>query len=1584
MCWSSKADSPSLTTRTACSSSLVALHEACMAIDKGDCDAAVVGGANLIMQPASTTTFTEQGLLSPDGSCKTFSADANGYVRGEAINAIFIKRLDVALKDGNPIRAVIKGSATNYDGRTPSLATPSAKAQEDLMRRTYEVAGITDFSKTGFVECHGTGTALGDPIEAGAVGKIFGHSGVFIGSIKPNFGHTEGASGILSVIKAVLTLEHRTIPPNIKFTNPNPAIPFEAAKLKVPTKPTPWPSGRHERVSVNSFGVGGSNAHVILDSAASCGIDSSRGKSSEEPQLLLFSANSQQALTRMVSNYRDFAEKSPERITDLAYTLALKREHLSHRTFTIANQGNMGTTPPPTKPTSQPSIIMVFTGQGAQWPRMGCTLMDSNSTFLNTIRRLDDYLRGMRTSSPGWTIEEELRKVGMKSRIHKAEFSQPLCTAIQIALIDTLAFYGLHPAAIIGYSSGEIAGAYAAGALTAEEAIISAFYRGAVTKLQEKSGSMAAIGMSWKETEEHLVPGVSLACDSSPNSVTISGDADKVDAVLTTIRRSKPDVLARKLQVNKAYHSYHMTEIGDQYHALLQDLIKSKEPVTPFFSTVTGHLIHKSIRLDSRYWQQNMERPVLFYSTMSDLLRHEVAKNPILLEIGPHSSLAGPLRQILAQQLNMAPYVSVFTRNQDCRETLLSALGKLWALGLPLKLDRIMSHGSCLSNLPPYSYDHDESYWHESRLSKDYRLRKHPPHDLLGVRIVESTDLEPSWRNLFHHNSAPWVRDHKVDDNIIFPFAGYVAIAGEAIRQITEINQTIKLRHVLIKTPLIVPEEKPIEMITAFRPHRLTDTLNSKWWEFSIASHNGHTWTKHCTGEVTAQEEPLDSSRQPEPLPHNVDSRQWFRTLQQGGLDLGPAFYNLESISAGTVTHEATAKLLNDRHAEPEKYHIHPTVLDSALQLMGVALTNGRARKFKNRLPTTCESFSISRTSSSFEVGVQAELIAGSATANAQGVVDGLTVLSIAGMKLAAVNQLEPDELSDTHAAARQVWGPDIDFVGAENLIRPTTDRALYTRQLDELSYACLVSSQRRLSGLKAGKHHMERYRRWIDTQLQSPNGSSLDVLPDKGISSRIDELVQNLTHTPASVAAHTLQKVSENIESIVVGRIPTWEDALDSKSVSDFYEYVNACDVTQFTQMLAHCKPNLSILELGSWRRSPSDSIIKSLKLPNGRIRCSKYTFASRGSRFSQEKDVDFPNMEYITLDIGGDLAEQAFENRKYDLIIASNIVHTTRSINKSLKNIRLLLNPTGHLLLQELCPDSKWINNILGTQPRWWYGIEDSRPEEPYMDMTRWQNELVSAGFQQGARVMLDAPETLQLNGFIIAQPAVNRTPTKTVCLLHDSAEANTGPIEQELRSQGYEVNKRTIQDPPAPGQDIVALLDKEQPFFETLDSAKFDSFKKLVQNLDGSGLFWITQPAQVRSQDPRFAQVIGTARTMRSELLVDFATCEVDDVNASATQVVQAFGKFQRRDGDDGSLQADYEYVIEDGTIKVGRLYPFALSEELSTTESADRAMLDVEVPGRLSTLQWVRKPALPPLKPDEVEIEMHAVGLNFRVR
>lgn len=1569
---------------------MVALHEACVAIDRGDCVSALVGGANLILRPSCTTMMSEQGVLSPDGSCKTFSSAANGYARGEAIVGVFVKPLENAVRDGNSIRAVIRATATNHDGKTAGFSLPSSDAHEAMIRRAYEVAGLT-VSDTGYVECHGTGTSVGDPIETRAVASVFGEAGVTIGSTKPNFGHTEGASGILSVLKTVLALENKTIPPSIKYSPRNLNIPWESGKLALAENPISWPGGRLERVSVNSFGLGGTNAHAIIDSAASYKIPAGPRIEEEAAQLLLYSANTQKSLTTLIENYKAFVEENAPNVEDIAYTLARGREHLPYRAFAIANGSSVGVASPITKPGQRkPKIAMVFTGQGAQWPQMGSDLLNSNLTFRSSIRSLDRYLKDtLGEEAPSWSIEKELLNPGKKSRLSLAEFAQPICTAMQVALVDTLRSVGIEADAVVGHSSGEIACAYAANALTAGEAIVTALYRGIVANKQERPGAMAALGMGVADTEKFLIPNTGIACDNSPRSVTISGDTDKIEEVLTAIHAARPGTFARKLQVDKAYHSYHMAEIGDIYNSSIEQKVVEKSPKKLLFSSVENKLLDSSATLGSRYWQKNLESPVLFNGAVTRLLRHFSGQDIILLEIGPHSALAGPLTQIMSETPNSARYIPTIVRNQNSIENFLSAVGKLYTFHVPIDFKALFPNGSCLSDLPRYPFDHGEnSLWFESRLSKEFRQRKLPHHDILGAKVVESTDLEPVWRNLLHVSyNTTWLKDHKVGDNIVFPFAGYVAMAGEAVRQIGQIGDAFRLRHISVGTAMLLSEEKPTEIITTLRPLRLTVFQDSSWYEFTVSANNGHQWTKHCSGEVKAEGGALPAGTSPKSFPRAIGCERWFDGVRREGLDLGYDFQNVDGITASTTTHESRGIVSSKKHpVNPlSKYHMHPAVLDSALQLLSVASSNGLTRKHKNFLPIFCDQLFVARTTEDFVINVEISNMGNGSTSSrigeGKGVMDGKVVLKFDGLKITAASITDDSvETTDPHAASRLTWAADLDLVDLKTLFQTSPSRRRYAQALEALGKLSILNAQRQLANVNAQRPHLKRYAQWIDTQAKSFKTSSYD---DETLSQKTKQLRESLANTPAAPVAEALDAIISNIDPLFIGSVSSWESLIPADTVASFYDFVSDFDSSAFFKTLGHSKPNLRVLEVGNWARSPSTTALQSLTLPNSRNLWSQYTFASKNFVATEERLTGYLNLEYVTIDISEDPADQGFEGSQYDIIISNNALHTTPNLAQSLRNINKLLAPTGRLFLQELAPASKWINTILGTTPAWWCGVADNRADEPYVNASRWQDELKAAGFGPPDAVVFDSEEASRINGVVVAR-RYNTAPTETskpISLLVKDKTKIYDVVEKAFQEQGYEVTKISLKDIPQPNVDIVSIIDLDDPFFENIANEPYYDFQKFLANLKNSGVFWVTKPCHIRVQDPRYAQVIGLARVIRSELLIEFATCEIDDVDGVSSLVGQAFEKFRTRHDED-TLNPDFEYAIENGVIKIGRYFPFVMMDGFIQDTEGERMKVVIGTPGRLNTLHWVRQPEPAPLEDHDLEIEMHAVGVNFK--
>lgn len=1578
---------PSMVVRTGCSAGLVALHEACLAISRGDCEGAIVGGANLIMAPGMTTAMSEQGVLSPDGSCKSFSADANGYARGEGISAIFIKPLDDAIRDGNPVRAVIRSTASNSDGRGAGIGAhvPNDISHEAMIRRAYEVAGIADYSQTAFVECHGTGTQVGDPIETRAVGRVFGPSGgVLIGSVKPNLGHSEGASGITSLIKSVLALENRIIPPNIKFKEPNPNIQWDEYGLAVPTEPMPWPEARSERISVNSFGIGGTNAHVVLDSAQSFGVSPIPLQHTISPQLLVYSANNVESLKQMISHYTAYVQKNPARVADLAFTLCNKREHLPHRAFSVNNPLGLLTTSAPSKTGEPPNIVMVFTGQGAQWPQMGGSMIHNAvyPAFRKSIQDIDSHLKTL-THGPEWSIEEELLKSSDTSRLGSSELSQPLCTAIQVALIDTFASVGIQPAAVVGHSSGEVAAAYAAGAITANEAITIAFYRGQVTKLQTKPGAMAAIGMGTEEVQEYLQAGVIIACENSPKSVTLAGDTHAIENSVANIKKAHPDVLARQLKVDKAYHSHHMAEIGDEYYALIEHEVSAKDPNKLFFSSVENKILTEAQTFGPKYWQMNLQSPVLFRSAVSSIIQHPISKNMVLLEIGPHSALAGPLRQIQTHHSTSSPYVSTFVRNQDSTESFLTAIGQLHVLNAVSELGKVISEGSTLPDLPRYPWDHSKRFWHESRLSKEWRHHEHKYHDLLGVRVTESPDFHALFRNLFHLDNAPWIRDHKVGDDIVFPFAGYAAMIGEAVRQLTGVSEAFKLRNIIVSTALVLNEGPPIEIMTTLHRHRLTDSLDSEWWEFTIASHNGTSWTKHCSGEVRSFGEHPENLDKKAPLVRKVDTRRCYHSMAVSGLNFGPSFQRLDHLRSDTVTQNATSELAA-KDTDGDNYYLHPTVIDASLQLLSVAASKGYADQITNiMVPTHIQEMTIHRCYENVQVQASASYTPnGSIVGSSQCVTAGGKVaLRSSGIKLSVLDHQGFDKADNPTACAE--WAPHIDFLDVKTLIMPLIDRSDYMPALTELSHLCMIYTQRVIAELDTPISHMHKYRSWIDQHLLSVDLQSLQILENTAIEQRVRMLVDQVSQTNGAHLAVGIETVFNNVQRIFTGEVEPLDVLLADDILANVYDAMDQCDVSRFIRQLSHSKPNLRILEIGAGTGGSTANLLK-LLTPGNRTLYMNYTFTDISSGFfvaAKDRFANYSNLEYATLDISKDPFDQGFDGRKYDLILATNVIHATASLKNSLSNVRKLLSPTGWFLLHELTPTSKWINYIFGTLAGWWYGNADGRSDEPYIGVERWERELKTAGFHTPDAAILDSNHPYQLNAMVVARPESDVAPTKCVTLLTLSESKSVGPLLQALENRGYSVHHSRFDEEPLPDrQDVIALLDDEGPFFENVDNQRFCSFKKLVESLDKRGILWVTRLSQTQCQDPRFSQINGIARTIRNELLVDFATCEIDDLGLSLEKLIDVYEKFQVRQEDE-TLKPEFEYAIVDNTVQVGRYHSFSVQDEQETSGSNGRMALRTSKPGRLASLHWAHED-IKPLMGDEVEIDTYATGLNFK--
>ncbi|KAE9569129.1 Highly reducing polyketide synthase [Colletotrichum fructicola] len=1562
---------PSMTIRTGCSSALIGLHEACMSINNGQCNAAIVAGSNLIMAPGLFVSMSEQGVLSPNGSCRTFDAGADGYARGEAVNVVYVKRLSDAIRDGNPIRAVIRGTSSNADGKTPSLTIPSFESHEAMIRRAYAMATIddSDIPNTGFVECHGTGTAAGDPIETTAISKVFGTSGIYIGSCKPNIGHSEGASGITSLIKSIMALEKRTIPPNIKFDTPNPKIPFDRNGLKVPVVPTPWPEDRIERVSVNSFGIGGANAHVVIESAASfLGLTSlppnieTTTIPRRQAHLMVFSANTADSLRRQVVNNQKYISQHDDSLDDIAYTLSSRRIHLSHRAFFVLENGAEKFTSPFSKTSpSSTDLVLVFTGQGAQWPRMGAELLQSNKTFTQSMRQMDKVLSAL-PDSPSWTLVDELLKPTEISNLHKAYLSQPVCTAVQVALVDALyEAAGTQAFAVVGHSSGEMAAAYAAGRLTANEAIIAAYYRGIASSEVTKVGAMAAVGMGRAKTAPFLISGVVIACENSPSSVTISGDAERVENVLSEIRAAHPEVLARLLKVEKAYHSHHMQEVGERYLSLtspyMSNHMKAEDSEPLFFSSVTGMRLPEDEATDANYWRSNLESPVLFDAAVTSLVSEHQSKS--------------------------------------------SALGQLWQQGVSVDFNRLTNpngNARVVTDLPTYPWQHDHSLLFSSRISDEWRFRKYPKHELLGVRVPESSHSEPVFRNVFTLDYVPWVRDHNIKGDVIFPCAGYVGMAGEAARQLHHGTFAgFAMRNVVIDMAMVLADSKSTEIITSLKKERLTDSLDGSWWEFTITSHNGSSWLKHCSGQVKALEEADGRTRgPPTKLSRVIGPGRWYQALRNVGANYGPYFQGLHHVTCSPTNHRSHGTAMHTVKDETF-YPLHPTKIDFFLQLFSVAAVNGVGHGLdKMNVPTFIESLEIFNTDSEIDMEVSAsQTPRGLICGGGHGVTsDGGLVLSLKGVKLSPLENDASEGDPDPHAGARIFWQPDVDFLRISDLIEvhPNQGNLARTQQL-ALNY--IEGALSRLGDVQTTIPHLARFHSWM--KKQPPPQTSIDMEVFKPTVSEFG---------PFGSFVVAMQKVFENIVAIFRGETEPLEILMPDNVLTNVYNSLNITNRVPLFQALGHSKPNLRVLEIGAGTGGTTNKVLEWLRGPTGALLYSEYTYTDISAGFfsaAQERFKEYPNMTFKSLDISKDPVDQGFEPASYDLILAANVLHATPSLRETLMNVRKLLQPEGRLYMEELSHDALPMNFVMSVLPGWWLGADDGRPDQPHVLSDRWDMELRDSGFDSLENVAFDSERPNNLLAFMTARPAAALTPQTAVGILHDSCSAViAADLKRELARLNLEGNLHDIADGlPVNCHEIIATLDMEAPFFENISAPALSSFQDLIAAASKShtGIFWLTRSSQLRCSDPRWAQTIGTTRSIRSELSLDLATCEVDGVSSLST-IAKVFAKFQRH-RNNSKYQPEYEYSIHNDVVQIPRVYPINVSEELQlmSQEKGGKGDKDDEGPdkpdindrsdcdlliakyGRLSTLSWVPRYKRE-LVDDEVIIDAKAAGMNFK--
>nr|CAG8993141.1 Highly reducing polyketide synthase [Penicillium sclerotiorum] len=1720
----------SMTVDTGCSTALVALHQAVLGLRAGEADMSIV---SLLL------------------SWHAFARWANGYGRGEGVGTLVIKRLSDALKAGDPIRAVIRETCLNQDGKTETITSPSQSAQIDVMRECYRRAGL-DPKGTQYFEAHGTGTPTGDPIETRSIATVFGSETgrtepLRIGSIKTNIGHTEAASGLAGIIKVILAMENEKIPPTVNFEKPNPKMKLDEWGLKVATELEPWvvPDGGPRRASINNFGYGGTNSHIILEEArffvpgpektitnGSHGTNGTNGvngtgQEKKKSEGLVFYGRDEQACQRMVANAQEYLRIHEsdrvldDLIQDLAFTLGQRRTRFpsgwvsahtiqySDSDFSSAIDSlNAPQFKAARLPSEAPRIGMVFTGQGAQWHAMARELIEPYPVVRETIDEANGYLKEF---GADWCLMEELMRDAATTRVNQTAFSIPICVAVQIALVRLLKTWGIEPAGVTSHSSGEIAAAYAVGALNLRQAMACGYYR--ATMAADKSlrkagakGAMVAVGVGEDGARTYLdkltdeTGTAVVACVNSPSSITISGDEGAVEAILAMA--NDEGVFARRLKVDTGYHSHHMMPIAEPYQQALQAALaqesekKDQAEVDVIYSSpVTGGRITNPKQLaQPEHWVGSLVQPVQFVKSFTDMVLGDKGDSSsnidVVLEVGPHTALGGPVKEILGkpefQGVSVA-YVSSLVRNEDARESMLTMALNLLKRGLEINLPQLSSptesYEPCvLTDLPSYPWNHSIRHWLESRHNQAYRQKDQATHHLLGSPVPGANPDAATWRQIVRISESPWLRDHVVQGNILYPGAGYISLAIEAMKQVAAgENETpvsgFKLRNIEIHQALVVPDNSEgIEVQTILRSVN-DKTIGARGWkEFEVVSVTTDSrWTPHAKGNeadslnhlqlITADFSTHDDTPTPSFLEESgytrrIDPEDMWSNLRTLGLRHGPLFQNTTSIvQDGSAKKHRCVTEIDVADCDTQGTHVlHPTTLDSVVISSYAALPGAGAQDDSPRVPRSIQKLWVSSemptaASHSFTCNTHLPHVDAQTYQANVTVVDVLggnkAVLKMEGLvcqslgRSATAGSQDQEQPWNKEMCASIKWAPDVGLSmglpggsqAVKNKLNPSQE--MDPKEIDVLMLLRRVSvyfCRDAINALTAQDianlepHHVKFYG-WMKDTLELAALRRLGSDSDTWINDAPELREKNISLASSqSVDGELICRLGPVLLPMLRGELPPLQVMMEERLLYKYYANAFRLDRAfgQFRALMravAHKNPRARVLEIGAGTGAATRHALQTLGTDEeGGPFVESWHFTDISSGFFEAAKSEFTSqsafldMRFDRCDIEQDPASQGFELESYDIVVACQVLHATKSMDRTMKHVRSLMKPGASLLLMETTQDCLDLQFIFGLLPGWWLSEEPERKSSPSLSIPMWQRVLKGAGFN-GIDVELrdyeSSEELYSISNMISSVPSrplklaedsvvlviSNKSPPPSKWLesLRNSVASVTGgalPVIQSLESAAQSYQNKYC----------VFIGEADQPVLHTLDAITLNGIKSMATSC--KGLLWVTRGGTGECQNPEMALVSGFLRVLRNEYVGrSFLTLDLDPKqpawsDLSAQAIVHIMKNGLGSTDAVSSPAGESEFALKDGLIMVPRIYKDVARNKMLSPEAPEWAApetipemplhqpdrplrLQVGIPGLLDTLVFDDDEDYEDYaNADTVEIEPRAYGLNFR--
>jgi len=1594
---------------------------------------------------------------------------------------------------------------------------------------------------------------------------------------------------VYRIIKSVLALENGIIPPQANFERVNPKIPFDKWNLSIATKVVPWPTEGLRRVSINSFGVGGTNAHAILDDAYNYLRDhemagnhrtKSKTPSSEEldamnrvaedlpapseqlhepshlngdekenekptpptingharaedvkgkpdsqrswvsaeqipnpPQLIGLSAFDEAGVARnaqaQVAFFESRSTYPPSFLQDYSFTMN-GRSQFNWRSFLFAeNTSDLLETLPnihtkTLRARGPISIAYVFTGQGAQYPAMSHELF-VYPVFRESMTQASQFFTSLGST---WSLLDELSHTLEQSNVNEPWLSQPACTAVQVAIVDLLRSWDVKPSRVVGHSSGEIAAAYASGKLTRESAWRVAYYRGVVSaKKSEHKGTMLAVGLAEREAQPYVDTlakkgTLVVACSNSPRSCTISGDEDLVSEIHASFQAKQ--IFVRQLPIRKAYHSPHMNHIAVEYAALLDGLSpdKSIQPNSvSMVSTVTGTFITDEL-LDAEYWVKNLVSPVRFSDGLTATCLQSAQKGQIslqvdaqggnhfadvLLELGPHGALQGAIKDILGAQPSGSTITSfpVLNRSKSGPEAMLTALGHIWCRGYPISIQKInesaqseMRPHALLTDIPGYAFNHSQLLWYESRLSRNYRLRKAPRHDLFGAPMPDWDKESPRWRNILRLNEQPWLRDHVVTNSHVYPGVGYLIMAMEAIQQIADEGVAItsfRLRDISIKRAMIVPDSKDgLEvMLSMNRVDESSLTVSNTWRRFQISSYNpaGDDWIEHCTGYIAVEYAtttgPVDDG-----LEAREESAMRRRALQDAkqrcqatfdmsraydnmatvGLQFGPLFRNGSDASGtgnqggavmGRVTVPDIAAAMPKKHASP--HLIHPATFDSMIHFALAAIMDlfGATNLENPAVPTFIRDVWVSAELSAqpghrYRVHGRTERVAFEKYDNDVLVWDEATGdarITVTGIRATPLDSADQRAATTRELCHEVKWPAYLETLSQADLSieegskGPGSLTAEWVHRL-QLATLCLVHDALDEYRLRPGtpQGHLKNYLAWLEQiehwtredQVSSVSRDDFEAI--RGNDAAKAELYNQVQEYKAE--GRLAYRMGSNIVSVLRGetdplQLMFGQDDILDQVYADLVRLGNLpVLLAKYLQIFGENRTNLRVLEVGAGTGSSTEAVIRHLApvSDDGHLLRSsvlQYTYTDISSAFFEKARDKFKLwqsvFEYKVLHAEKDIESQGFQSGTYDIIVAQNVIHATEDLHSTLSNLRKLLKPGGRILIQEgMRQDYFWSALAFGQLSGWWLSKEETRRWSPFASKQQWATLLEEAGFDGVELELKDAQDPVShTQSILVSRAAEQNVATdvlreKTTIVVPELMDSDLvqrlqRQLQQTLRIANVSITTfRELKDEDLNQSLCISLLELDNPVLSSLTSDEYEGVRKMLTECQS--LLWVTGDMV---EAPQNSMALGLIRTVRWERDLDDAnlvTLSVASPRPDMTTLVECLGKLSALQFSNTITKEETqgEYLLKEGTFFTSRLNPGSggnhfLASQFSTPQPVLTAWKDAgrpiklssASPGQLDRLQWVTDPVYDtPLDPTHVEIEIKAMGLNFR--